>query len=619
MYEWLGAVWPAAPTTPAPPPRSVDLYCALAATSASALDAGHFLLVVTGNGLTSPAGRAFGRFAELLDANSGVADPGMREHLRELINTDVPSGAIAAELTFEPLRAQAANVMVRPEPAYAIPINGATPPRARTIPIHELAVVAQDERLRLVWLGNGAEVIAAYWHMLNPRLAPPLAQFLFAVSHDGQLSPLDKFFWGSAEHLPFRPRIQVGRVVLARAGWSLDAPFFQEFARDPITARNRAGLPRHVLLGNSDEQLMLDVESRFGSRLLATAGRKLRVGEQLHVQEALPGPDDTPLVSADGQRGVELVVPVVREGDPSAVYGSKGGFADLVATSRNRSRRPGSDWLYAKLYVPQEVADDLIAGPVRRLAERLCTDGHAEFWYFVRYHDPAFHLRVRFHGSSTGLWEHVFPALTRWTDSLASNGMIGRLVLDTYEREIERYGGSEAMPLVERIFAADSAAVASMMADRQAIRSIERIHLVARTVDDLLASFGYDPAQRLRWYRANRAVRSPAESTMFRADKDRLRKLMAPGVATTQLAAVAATSAEICLVHRHENVVCIIEQLQTLEHSGRLHTPMPAIVASIMHMHINRWFTGGVDIDRRVFALASLILASLLEWPPDAN
>ena len=94
-------------------------------------------------------------------------------------------------------------------------------------------------------------------------------------------------------------------------------------------------------------------------------------------------------------------------------------------------------------------------------------------------------------------------------------GEIWNVQLDTYVRELERYGGATGMPLCERIFQADSEAVLSIVealsgdagADarwRLALAGIDRLH------DDI----GFDLPARLalypaapRWIRPRDAVR----------------------------------------------------------------------------------------------------------------
>src|SRR5262249_42429974 len=87
----------------------------------------------------------------------------------------------------------------------------------------------------------------------------------------------------------------------------------------------------------------------------------------------------------------------------------------------------------------------------------------ADGWFFVRYADPDTHLRVRFHGDPERLRSRVQPALERAVAPLLDDGRLWRVQLDTYEREVERYGGPEGVAIAERIFQADSEAVLGLL------------------------------------------------------------------------------------------------------------------------------------------------------------
>ncbi|QLQ36473.1 lantibiotic dehydratase [Micromonospora robiginosa] len=600
------------------PPGSVDLFCALAARDDRAVDRGDFLLVVAGVGATAPAGRAFGRFGHLFDG-------GAPAFLGDLPVGRADGPRIAAELLFEPVRARPANVMVRPVvPEHVIAVNGGPPPAGRRIiPLSELAVVLRGERLALVWTRSGSDVLACGLHLLTPAMAPPLAQFLHAVSVDHESGLLDRFGWGPAEHLPYRPRVQAGRVVLRPAGWSLDRAFLDAYPRDRAGARRAAGLPRYVLLGPRDEQLLIDLDSEVGATLLLAAGRHLPAGARLDVHEALPEPGDAVAWSPDGRRLVELVVPVVRTGTgptaggaaPHVAAGHAGGGPDpeggaaprRLVPRPARMRPPGSDWLYAKLYLPVDAVDDLLGGPVPELAGRLCRDGAVRSWFFLRYADPRFHVRLRFTGDPRRLRTETLPALCDWAATLTDDGVLDRFALDTYEREVERYGGPAGLDLAEQLFAADSAAVCRLLADPAVRAAPDRRHLAVRTVDDLLAALGHPPSHRLRWYRAHRGARHPVESAEFRADKQRLRASVAP--------AEARDPVTVALDARRPTVARVAAGLDALAAAGRLETPRPQVVRSLVHMHLNRLLGGAPELERRVFALAGLALGSVLAWP----
>src|SRR5205823_1571634 len=70
---------------------------------------------------------------------------------------------------------------------------------------------------------------------------------------------------------------------------------------------------------------------------------------------------------------------------------------------------------------------------------------------------------------------------------------IGRLAVDTYVREVERYGGPDGMLLAERLFAADSLAVLAIVEaydDEMLADARWRLALVG--MDRLLGDLGFD-------------------------------------------------------------------------------------------------------------------------------
>src|SRR5262249_57327315 len=89
--------------------------------------------------------------------------------------------------------------------------------------------------------------------------------------------------------------------------------------------------------------------------------------------------------------------------------------------------------------------------------------GDIDGWFFIRYGEPEWHLRLRLHGRPERLHAQVLPVLQAAAAPLLGDGRLWRLQLDTYQREIERYGGPEGMLLAERLFHADSAAVLAIV------------------------------------------------------------------------------------------------------------------------------------------------------------
>ena len=129
-----------------------------------------------------------------------------------------------------------------------------------------------------------------------------------------------------------------------------------------------------------------------------------------------------------------------------------------------RSFPPGSEWLYAKLYTGTATADGLLREVVAPVVREALGCRRRRRWFFIRYGDPDWHLRVRFHGDPRGAPRaESLPRLDAAARPAARRRPDLALQLDTYEREVERYGGPEGIALAERLFQADSEAVLAIL------------------------------------------------------------------------------------------------------------------------------------------------------------
>ena len=186
------------------------------------------------------------------------------------------------------------------------------------------------------------------------------------------------------------------------------------------------------------------------------------------LQEALPGPEHAWLPSVDGgRRIVELIVSLgLRTPRPKTVGDA---IVDLrcpasMIASQIRLRPPGSDWLFLKLYGPHSGENELLAGPIRRVCEEIHQARLADGWFFLRYSDPDAHLRLRFFGAPRPLTTKLLPLLCDWAAGLIADGRCHKFAFDTYEREVERYGGPEAAEASEALFVADSQFIVELLA-----------------------------------------------------------------------------------------------------------------------------------------------------------
>jgi lantibiotic biosynthesis protein len=599
-------------------PLSLDLSVFVVAESATDLDSGRFQLVVGPNLGAIAAGRNLGRFADLLGEQATAA----LEEVGRAESSLYPDG-LWTELAYLPLRFRSANVAVRPHPRpYEITVGTTSGrPPDRVIPLDELIVGTRAGRFYVRWPARGAEVIACTGHMLNNMQAPDVCRFLDDVRRDGR-AQFSSFDWGSASALPVLPRIQVGRIVLCPARWRLDAGAgaalaFNSSAGFLTSLRKwRADwcVPRYVYLSFGDNRLLLDLENEAQADQLRAELRRLPENAQLLLEEALPGPKHAWVEGPEGHFITELMVPLVLQPDRGAAEAASSSPRLLPSfTGADRVRPPGSDWLFAKLYCPRAFEDDLLIGPVAELCQQVIAMGAASDWFFLRYADPDPHLRLRFHGQSERLMGELLPHICAWAHGPIAEGLCTRLSFDTYDRELERYGGTEGTTAAEAVFGADSRAVIEMLRlSREGILGMDMTSLAVLSVDDLLTGLGASAAERVDWYRQRVSSRTVA-SEEYRRRKDILRPLM--GDPEQIRSRPGGDALARVLAARSNELASVTRQLDALAAAGALTQPKSMLFGSYVHLHCNRLLAGDRAAEELVLGLLARTRYGLQQAP----
>ena len=530
--------------------------CELVAASAAAIDAGELWLRFDHAG-GATATRLLGRF--------GHGSPAIAALLRELAAAEqrLAPGVVLAEIVHRP-HGHAANVVPRPalrdHEIWYLGAGGVD--RAHRLALVDLAVALDGERIVLRSRALDREV-RPMLGSAHDAGASGLAIYRFlcalAQQHGGHV----EWTWGALADAPFLPRVRRGRVVLARARWRLERA---ELARPVDELRAARRLPRWIALADGENELPIDLDNP-----IAAAGFAQQVRQRDHAiaWELLPGPDALCVAGPGGRFVHELIVPYVRHA-PRAAAPSRPALADVP-----RRFAPGSDWLYVKLYGGPSSLDRALCEVVPAIAE------HAERWFFVRYADPDPHLRVRLFGDPLRLFGEL---AARAGDALAS-GLVWRVALDTYEREVERYGGALGIELAERVFCADSRAVLAII-DMYRGDPDARWRLALRGVDQLLADLALPIAERRDVVTALRD-RFGAElgldtalqrqlGELYRRERDQLAALLAGGEDHPLGDGLAV------LADRSAAIAAIAPRLDELA------VARAELARSLVHMHVNR-------------------------------
>lgn len=587
-------------------PDTFAMMATVAAASDAALAAGDFRVLLGSGG--GPSGAVLlGRFCH--------ADPELRRHVEQHLRAEeaLHPEAVFAEIVHLP-EGRIGNILARPVLRdYEIPYLGRSGTAAeRQLPITDLHLAVRDGRLVLFSARLDREVI--------PRLTSahnflwkslPIYRFLCALQTQG--TALLVWDWGILQRAPYLPRITTGKLVLARAQWragkdelrSLGAKLGADRFRAFQAWRNARRLPRLVSLADGDNELPLDLDNVL---CVETFVDRVKGRDEATLVEVFSTPDLLVASGPEGRYVHELVVPFVRttpagkKADNAAPPHMPGQARRVnVRSAAPRTFPPGSEWLYAKLYTGTATADQVLREVIAPLVGEVLGSGAADRWFFIRYGDPDWHVRLRFQGSPERLRGDAFPAVESAVAPLLSDGRLWRVQFDTYEREVERYGGNEGILRAERIFQADSEAVLEILdlLEPGDAGLDERWRLTLHGMDALLTDLSLDlqiKSAVLDKVRATFAREFHADTRLkvklgerFRKERKSLEALLAP---TPDAGHALAPGFEI-LRHRSARLAPIVAELKSCEETGRLTVPITELAPSYLHMHANRLLRSG--------------------------
>jgi len=247
----------------------------------------------------------------------------------------------------------------------------------------------------------------------------------------------------------------------------------------------------------------------------------------------------------------------------------------------------GSEWIYYKIYSGTRSADIILATVVEPLVNELLEKGIIDKYFFIRYADPNFHIRLRLHTSDPSQFLSVIiNALYSRLDPYVKSKVVYDLQLNIYKREIERYG-AHTIEDSESIFYLNSRFILGL------VRSLDEDDLDARWLsgilfmDTFLDDFGLDLYQK-KMFTASLAASFGEEFGSTKETKKHLggkfRRYR------EQISLVLENSQEddvqeLLAMHSRDSKA-IIARILEKNSGGTLNN----LLASYIHMHCNRLF-----------------------------
>ncbi len=252
----------------------------------------------------------------------------------------------------------------------------------------------------------------------------------------------------------------------------------------------------------------------------------------------------------------------------------------------------GDEWLYYKLYCGARMSNIILTDTIKPLTEQLIKTKLIDKWFFIRYNDPDYHLRIRFHLQEMKKINEVIFLINNALRPYVDDDIIFKIQVDTYQREIERYG-SNTIEESEKLFYYESTMLL------EAITSIqdEQVYFlfILKAVHQLLENFNFGLEEKIFLVSRNK----DNFKTEFKADKilnkqlskkyATLKKEVADFFSTNHLNKTYDILDEL-LLNNTKETARIINSILNHEKNNSLEITVNNLVSSYIHMMINRAF-----------------------------
>lgn len=259
----------------------------------------------------------------------------------------------------------------------------------------------------------------------------------------------------------------------------------------------------------------------------------------------------------------------------------------------DRTFIPGSEWIYFKLYTGTKTADAILRNELYGFLWEIQKVDIIDKWFFIRYSDPDFHIRLRLHLKETKEFSDIFNRFFKVSNPLVNAGIVWNIQCDTYQREIDRYG-SNTISMVEDIFFIDSEFIIKLMHQLKEKDSEQhRWKLALVLIDSFLSAFPLNLLQRKELLNMM-AENYKKEFGFTRHDvtkqlNDKYR-LYRKDIENAMLWRDETSETINIIKARKQAIVTIAETLINLDKNNKLQISSNALLISLIHMTMNRWF-----------------------------
>lgn len=354
-------------------------------------------------------------------------------------------GVLMAEIVHQPSD-RAGNITMRPHLRdFEIPVlTRSTLSKHKILRLSDLHVFMRSNQLILWSKKYNKEVRPKLSNAHNYNTSNlDIYRFLCSLQYQYEGGAIS-WDWEFLKDEQFLPRITYHGSVLSPMIWNIkfdqlypvmkNSQEAMSIFKDKLASLN---VPEEIILNIPEKEVVLNIKNDFCLEILFD---ELKKKGQIQLLENLFYKNNSLVKSTAGGYTNEIIIPLVKKN--LVVNQGVQEPPVFVSKSIKRDFPPGSNWCYLNIYMNHGFADKFLLQLHKSFLKKVTLGKSLTKWFFIRYTDPYFHLRIRFYTDRSGHRKLYMNRIVSFLTKHLKNGTVTSFNFDTYVRELERYGSS---------------------------------------------------------------------------------------------------------------------------------------------------------------------------------
>lgn len=416
------------------------------------------------------------------------------------------------EILFYPREHEILNIMLVPLTTKYVLIYGA-PSNFKLmndgieyISIDDIYVYAHEGNLFFFSKRLGKRLEFIVNNKVNENKLPFILRFLLNCTDNyySSMFSLIKKIEKITHKLSFSPRVMYDNFILHPCTWSILSYFgeeecksFNDFVSIIEKMKIELKLPRKIYITNpeSDQYLRINLDNTLNLHILY---KEFKRYPNIMLVEDL-SQSYTPIVT--NKLGEPYCSDFIFFVDPK-----KNEFFDIPCVQQKFLEEKCDDeatllpfqggWLYLKIYTKASYQEYVMTNFLGHFCNSLREKRIIYDFYFVRYIDnEGTHIRLRLKYNKEYIHQ-LFIQLYSIQRKLIDHQLIKKITIETYHREVIRYGGSSTIGFAEEVFCNDSIFVINLLTNKQIRDKFSKVEIAIISTLFLLDDFGVTNSEK---------------------------------------------------------------------------------------------------------------------------